>query len=142
MLRLTWYILSSLAMSAHDPSRTVILLVEDEVTIRNLVRTMLTEQGYAVLDAADGVEALEVCQKFSDPIDLLITNVTMPRMDGLTLVKSLRGLSQYKAVPILILTTESSDSMKAEGKAAGATGWIVKPFDPKKLLEVVGKVLG
>jgi two-component system chemotaxis response regulator CheY len=63
-------------------------------------------------------------------------------MDGLTLVKSLRALSQYKTVPILILTTESSDSMKAQGKAAGATGWIVKPFDPQKLLEVVGKVLG
>jgi two-component system chemotaxis response regulator CheY len=66
----------------------------------------------------------------------------MPKMDGLTLIKSLRGLPQYRATPILMLTTESSDAMKAAGKAAGATGWLVKPFDPQKLLEVVKKVIG
>jgi two-component system chemotaxis response regulator CheY len=66
----------------------------------------------------------------------------MPRMDGVTLVKSLRALSQYKTTPILMLTTESSDAMKAQGRAAGATGWLVKPFDPQKLVEVVKKVIG
>ncbi len=66
----------------------------------------------------------------------------MPRMDGLTLIKQLRALPQYKTVPILMLTTESSDAMKAQGRAAGATGWLVKPFDPQKLLEVVRKVIG
>jgi two-component system chemotaxis response regulator CheY len=74
--------------------------------------------------------------------NLVLTDQNMPRMDGLTLIKSLRGLAQYKATPILMLTTESSDAMKAQGKAAGATGWLVKPFDPQKLIEVVKKVIG
>jgi two-component system chemotaxis response regulator CheY len=74
--------------------------------------------------------------------DLVLTDQNMPKMDGLTLIKSLRGLPDYRTKPILMLTTESSDSMKAAGKAAGATGWLVKPFDPQKLLEVVKKVIG
>jgi two-component system chemotaxis response regulator CheY len=117
-----------------------ILAVDDSASIRQMVSFTLKGAGYQVLEAADGQEAFDRAKL--NTVDLVLTDQNMPRMDGLTLVKSLRGLSQYKAVPILILTTESSDSMKAEGKAAGATGWIVKPFDPKKLLEVVGKVLG
>jgi two-component system, chemotaxis family, chemotaxis protein CheY len=74
--------------------------------------------------------------------DLVLTDQNMPKMDGLTLIKSLRGLPDYRSKPILMLTTESSDAMKAAGKAAGATGWLVKPFDPQKLLEVVKKVIG
>jgi two-component system chemotaxis response regulator CheY len=74
--------------------------------------------------------------------DMVLTDQNMPRMDGLTLVKSLRAVAQYRTTPILILTTESSDAMKAQGKAAGATGWLVKPFDPQKLVEVVKKVIG
>ena len=75
-------------------------------------------------------------------MDLVLTDQNMPRMDGITLIKSLRAMPSYKSVPILMLTTESGDAMKTEGKAAGATGWIVKPFDPAKLLEVVKKVIG
>ncbi|MEK7843696.1 MAG: response regulator, partial [Pseudomonadota bacterium] len=73
---------------------------------------------------------------------LILTDLNMPRMDGLTLIKSLRSLPRYRTAPILMLTTESSDVMKAQGRAAGATGWMVKPFDPKRLLEVIKKVLG
>jgi two-component system chemotaxis response regulator CheY len=75
-------------------------------------------------------------------VNLVLTDQNMPRMDGLTLIKSLRALPAYKSVPILMLTTESSDAMKAQGRAAGATGWLVKPFDPQKLIEVVKKVIG
>jgi two-component system, chemotaxis family, chemotaxis protein CheY len=117
-----------------------ILAVDDSASIRQMVSFTLKGAGYQVLEAVDGQEAFDRAKL--NAVDLVLTDQNMPRMDGLTLVKSLRGLSQYKAVPILILTTESSDRMKAEGRAAGATGWIVKPFDPKKLLEVVGKVLG
>ena len=74
--------------------------------------------------------------------DLVLTDQNMPRMDGLTLIKSLRALESYKRVPILMLTTESSDVMKAQGKSAGANGWLVKPFDPGRLTEVVKKVIG
>jgi two-component system chemotaxis response regulator CheY len=75
-------------------------------------------------------------------VNLILSDQNMPRMDGLTLIKSLRALPQYKTVPILMLTTESSDAMKQQGRAAGATGWLVKPFDPQKLIEVVKKVIG
>jgi two-component system chemotaxis response regulator CheY len=117
-----------------------ILAVDDSASIRQMVSFTLKGAGYQVLEAADGQEAFDRAKNTT--VNLVLTDQNMPRMDGLTLVKSLRALSQYKAVPILILTTESSDNMKAQGKAAGATGWIVKPFDPQKLLEVVGKVLG
>jgi two-component system chemotaxis response regulator CheY len=75
-------------------------------------------------------------------VNLVLTDQNMPRMDGLTLIKNLRALPAYKSVPILMLTTESSDAMKAQGRASGATGWLVKPFDPQKLIEVVRKVIG
>jgi two-component system chemotaxis response regulator CheY len=74
-------------------------------------------------------------------VDLVLTDQNMPKMDGITLVKNLRGLPSYNGTPILILTTESSDEMKTKGKAAGATGWLVKPFDPNKLLEVIKNVI-
>lgn len=117
-----------------------ILAVDDSISLRQMVLFTLKGAGYEVAEAADGQEGLEKAK--SQKADLVITDQNMPRMDGLTLVKSLRSLDQYKTTPILILTTESSDSMKARGKAAGATGWIVKPFDPEKLLEVVRKVIG
>ena len=117
-----------------------ILSVDDSASIRQMISFTLKGAGYLVLEAADGQEAFERAK--TNTVDLVLTDQNMPHMDGLTLVKSLRALARYRAVPILILTTESSDSMKAQGKAAGATGWIVKPFDPQKLLEVVGKVLG
>jgi len=78
----------------------------------------------------------------TNDVAMVLTDQNMPKMDGITLVKSLRALPKFKATPILMLTTESGDAMKAQGKAAGATGWLVKPFDPPKLLEVVKKVIG
>lgn len=117
-----------------------ILSVDDSASIRQMVTFTLNSAGYDVIEAVDGQEGLEMAQ--AQVVDLVLTDQNMPRMDGLTLIKSLRGLTAYNRVPILMLTTESGDAMKAQGKAAGATGWLVKPFDPQKLLEVVKKVIG
>lgn len=116
-----------------------ILTVDDSTTMRQMIAFTLSQAGFKVLEAADGVEALEVAGK--QGADLVITDVNMPRMDGITLVRELRKLGTYKFTPILVLTTESTPEMKAKGKEAGATGWIVKPFSPEKLLETVNKVL-
>ncbi len=116
-----------------------VLAVDDSQSMRDLVRFVLQRAGYEVVQARDGVEALEVARDAR--VDLVLTDVHMPRMDGITLVRNLRGLPEYKYVPMLILTTESSAEKKLEGKQAGATGWIVKPFDPPKLLATVAKVL-
>ena len=117
-----------------------ILTVDDSVSIRQMVTVTLQGAGFSVLEAVDGADGLEKAK--SRPINLVLTDQNMPRMDGISLVKALRGLPQYRATPILMLTTESGDAMKAQGKAAGATGWLVKPFNPQRLLEVVNKVLG
>jgi two-component system, chemotaxis family, chemotaxis protein CheY len=116
-----------------------ILAVDDSVSMRKMVGFTLKSAGYQVTEAADGQEGLDKAaqQKF----DLVLTDHNMPVMDGLTLIRALRALPQYTGVPILMLTTESSDAMKAQGKAAGATGWMVKPFDPQRLLDVVAKVI-
>jgi two-component system chemotaxis response regulator CheY len=117
-----------------------ILAVDDSASIRQMVSFTLKSSGYEVVEAVDGMDGLEKAKGQS--FHLILTDQNMPRMDGLTLIKSLRGLPQYKTVPILMLTTESSDTMKQQGRAAGATGWLVKPFDPQKLVEVVKKVIG
>ena len=117
-----------------------ILAVDDSASIRQMVAFTLKNSGYEVIEAVDGMDGLEKAR--SKSFNLILTDQNMPRMDGLTLVKNLRGLPQYKTTPILMLTTESSDAMKSQGKAAGATGWLVKPFDPQKLIEVVKKVIG
>ena len=117
----------------------IILAVDDSTSIRQMVAFTLKGAGYEVIEAVDGQEGLEKAK--SKTVNLVLTDQNMPKMDGLTLVKTLRGLPQYKTVPMLMLTTESSDVMKAQGKAAGATGWLVKPFDPNKLLEVVAKII-
>jgi two-component system chemotaxis response regulator CheY len=118
----------------------VVLTVDDSASIRQMVSFTLKSAGYEVVEAVDGEDGLNKAKSRS--ADLVLTDQNMPRMDGLTLIKTLRGLPQYRSTPILMLTTESSDAMKAAGKAAGATGWLVKPFDPQKLLEVVKKVIG
>ncbi len=118
----------------------IILAVDDSASIRQMVSFTLKSSGYEVIDAVDGMDGLEKAK--ARTVNLVLTDQNMPRMDGLTLIKNLRALPQYKAVPILMLTTESSDAMKVQGKAAGATGWLVKPFDPQKLIEVVKKVIG
>ncbi|MDA0189360.1 MAG: response regulator [Proteobacteria bacterium] len=117
-----------------------ILAVDDSASIRQMVSFTLKSAGYEVIEAVDGVDGLDKAKARS--ANLVLTDQNMPRMDGLTLIRSLRALPQYKSVPILMLTTESSDAMKSQGRAAGATGWLVKPFDPQKLIEVVRKVIG
>jgi two-component system chemotaxis response regulator CheY len=116
-----------------------ILAVDDSASMRQMVSFTLKSAGYRVIEAVDGQDAFEKAR--GEKIDLVLADQNMPRMDGITLVKSLRALRPYAATPILILTTESSDEMKMKGKAAGATGWLVKPFDPVKLVEVVQKVI-
>jgi two-component system chemotaxis response regulator CheY len=107
--------------------------------MRQMITFTLKGAGFDVLEAGDGVEGLEVAQ--GKKLSLIITDVNMPRMDGITLVQRLRALPEFKFTPILVLTTESDAAMKQKGKEAGATGWIVKPFSPEKLLDVVNKVL-
>jgi two-component system, chemotaxis family, chemotaxis protein CheY len=116
-----------------------ILAVDDSASMRQMVSFTLKGAGYHVIEAADGQEAYE--KAMTQSVDLVLTDQNMPRMDGVTLVKNLRGLPNYASTPILILTTESGDEMKIKGRAAGATGWLVKPFDPSKLLEVIRKVI-
>jgi two-component system chemotaxis response regulator CheY len=117
-----------------------ILTVDDSVSIRQMVAVTLKSAGFSVVEAVDGTDGLAKAK--SRPVNLVLTDQNMPRMDGISLVKALRGLPQYRTTPILMLTTESGDAMKAQGKAAGATGWLVKPFNPQRLLDVVNKVLG
>ncbi len=117
-----------------------ILAVDDSASIRQMLTFTLKGAGYDVIEAVDGQDALDKAN--SHKVNLVLTDINMPRMDGLQLLEMLRRLSHYKSVPILMLTTESGDDMKAKGKEAGATGWLVKPFDPKRLLEVIGKVIG
>lgn len=117
-----------------------VLAVDDSASIRQMVSFTLKSAGYDVIEAVDGMDGLEKAK--TKLINLVLTDQNMPRMDGLTLIKNLRAQPQFSKTPILMLTTESSDVMKSQGRAAGATGWLVKPFDPQKLIEVVKKVIG
>ena len=117
-----------------------ILVVDDAASMRQMVAFTLRKAGFEVTEARDGVEALAVAK--TTPAQLVLTDVKMPNMDGITLVAALRALPAYQFVPILLLTTESSAARKAEGKAAGATGWLVKPFRPEELVATVKKALG
>ena len=117
-----------------------ILIIDDSASIRQMVAFALKTEGFTVTEAADGVEGL--AKAGAQNFDLVLTDQNMPNMDGFTLVKSLRALPKYGATPILMLTTESANEQKMQGKAAGANGWLVKPFNPHKLLEVVRKFLG
>lgn len=116
-----------------------ILVVDDSPSIRQMVQASLSTANYKVSSAEDGQKALEMCK--SEQYAFVITDQNMPRMDGLTLIAELRKLGQYSRTPIVMLTTESSQQMKDKGRQAGATGWMVKPFDPKQLLAVTAKVL-
>ncbi len=117
-----------------------ILAVDDSGSLRQMLGFALRSGGYEVTDAVDGDDGLG--KATATRFDLVLTDQNMPKMDGLTLIRSLRALPAYRSVPILMLTTESSAEMKNQGRAAGANGWLVKPFDPNKLLEVVGKMIG
>ena len=124
-------------MKGHDMHS--ILTVDDSASIRQMVAFTLRGAGYEVVEAADGEEGL--MRAMAQPVNLVLTDQNMPKLDGFGLVRALRSKPRYAATPILILTTESSDAMKMAGKNAGATGWLVKPFDPAKLIEVVKKVI-
>lgn len=116
-----------------------ILAVDDSPSMRKMVSFTLSSAGFKVVEAVDGVDALEKAQ--AESIDLVLADQNMSRLDGIGLTRKLREDPKFKGTPILILTTESSDLMKQAGRAAGATGWLVKPFDPNRLIEVIQKVL-
>lgn len=116
----------------------LILTVDDSMSIRETVKMTLQAAGYEVRVAPDGAQGLALAQQ--QPANLVLTDLNMPIMDGITLITRLRELPAYKFTPILMLTTESQDEKKQAGKKAGATGWIVKPFDPVKLSDVVKKL--
>lgn len=117
-----------------------ILTVDDSPSVRQLVKLTLDGGGYGVVEAGDGQEALDKAKGLV--ADMVVTDLNMPRMDGLTLIRELRKLPSYRGVSILFLTTESDEEKKKEARAAGATGWIVKPFKQDQLLAVVKKVIG
>lgn len=117
-----------------------ILAVDDSASMRQMVAFTLKQAGHDVIEAEDGQKALNAAKGKS--FNLVISDVNMPVMDGISLIKELRGLPNYKFTPILMLTTEGGADKKQEGKAAGATGWIVKPFNPDQLLNLVNRVLG
>ncbi len=116
-----------------------ILTVDDSPSMRQMLAYVLTSNGYTVIEAEDGEQALELAK--TNLADLVLTDQNMPRLDGIGLIKALRSLPGYKTVPIMMLTTESSQALKQQGREAGATGWMVKPFDPEKLLEMLKRVL-
>lgn len=118
-----------------------ILAVDDSAAMRQMVNVTLEAAGHEVLSASDGDEALELARQGA-AVDLVITDVNMPRMDGISFCRELRRLPHYKGVPLLMLTTEASREKRMTGKKAGATGWIVKPFNPERLLATIEKVLG
>lgn len=117
-----------------------VLIVDDSRSIRELLGSVLTNAGFSVTSADDGKSGFDTA--VSGNYDLVITDVNMPIMNGLELLSSLRETAKYSYKPILILTTEFSQEMKEKGRAAGATGWMVKPFDPEKLIGVIRKILG
>jgi two-component system chemotaxis response regulator CheY len=116
-----------------------VLIVDDSVTMRQMVSFTLREAKFDVVEAENGADALKKLKAFAP--DLIVTDLNMPVMDGLTLIRSARALPPTRYIPILMLTTENQPEKKAEAKAAGATGWIVKPFNPPNLLAVIAKVL-
>ena len=117
-----------------------ILAVDDSASMRQMVSFALKSAGHDVVEAADGEQALALAK--TRKVNLVITDVNMPKMDGITLIRELRSLPDYRFTPILMLTTESAPEKKQQGKEAGATGWLVKPFNPDQLIATINKVLG
>ena len=117
---------------------TTILTVDDSPSMRMLLRSALTERGYVVAEAEDGVAALEWLDGHVP--HLVITDINMPRLDGFGLIEAMRERPRFRDMPILVLTTESSDEKKVRARQAGATGWIVKPFDPDRLASAIRRV--
>ncbi|MBB3290121.1 MULTISPECIES: response regulator [Rhizobium] len=117
-----------------------ILTVDDSASIRLTTRIALTNAGYSVTEAVDGADGLDKLK--SGNFDLVVTDLNMPNMDGLTMIRNLRQLPAYMGTPVIFLTTESDGDLKQQAKAAGATGWLTKPFDPETLIKIARKVLG
>jgi two-component system, chemotaxis family, chemotaxis protein CheY len=117
-----------------------IMTVDDSASVRQMVSFTLREAGYDVVEACDGKDA--VAKLGTTEPNLIVTDLNMPNMDGIELIKSVRTIPKYKFIPIIMLTTESQSEKKMEGKNAGATGWIIKPFKPEQLLAVIKKVIG
>lgn len=117
----------------------IFLIVDDSASMRQLVSFTVKDAGYEVITAENGKDALTKAS--SSRIDMVITDLNMPEMDGITFIRQLRGMPDFKFVPIVMLTTEAQEAKKQEGRAAGASGWIVKPFSPEKLLDVVRKFI-
>ncbi len=115
------------------------LVVDDSTSMRQMVTFTLQSAGFETIEGANGVEAL--AKSDSQAIDIVITDLNMPEMDGISLIRELRAKPAFQYTPILLLTTESQDAKKQEGKAAGATGWMVKPFNPDQLMAIVKKVV-
>lgn len=115
-----------------------ILTIDDSRTMRDVLRMALIDAGFDVMQAVDGVNGLEVLAERRP--DVVITDINMPKMDGFGFIEAVRRDGQYKNLPILVLTTESDDAKKARARDAGATGWIVKPFDPAKLVAAIKRV--
>ena len=120
-------------------SKTV-LTIDDSRTMREMLNHALVEAGYRVLQAVDGVEGLEVLHANGGDIDVVITDINMPRLDGFGVIEGVRADPAHRATPILVLTTESDAAKKERARSAGATGWIVKPFNPVKLVDAVRRV--
>jgi two-component system chemotaxis response regulator CheY len=118
-----------------------ILVIDDSAAIRQSISFILGQEGYETVEATDGLEAVNMLGTI-EALDLIITDVNMPNLDGIGFIKKAREMEKYKFTPILVLTTESQGSKMNEGKEAGATGWIVKPFNSEKLLGIVKKVTG
>ena len=118
-----------------------ILIVDDSKTVRNLVAFIMKKEGFRVTTAEDGLDGLEKLYA-ADAVDLIVSDVNMPRMDGLTLIRDLRHQAGFVDTPLLVLTTECGTAMKSQARAAGANGWIAKPFDPQRLIDVVGRMIG
>ncbi len=118
----------------------IIMTADDSASIRQMVRFALDQAGYETVEAVDGKDAFVKLK--NTKVDMVITDLNMPNMDGIELIKQIRATPRYKFMPVVMLTTESQDTKKQEGKQAGATGWIVKPFKPEQLVAVVKKVLG
>jgi len=117
-----------------------ILIIDDSRSLRRIVAYTLNTVGYQVAEAVDGKDGWQKAQ--AELFDLVFTDQNMPEFDGIWLIKALRNSENYRKIPIFMLTTESGEEMKALGREAGATGWIVKPFDPRRLIELVNKVIG
>jgi two-component system, chemotaxis family, chemotaxis protein CheY len=116
-----------------------ILVVDDTRSMRAMVAAVLQGAGYDVAEAGDGLEALQLAR--TRVFDLVVTDHNMPGMDGVTLVKELRGLPDYDGVALIVLSTEAGPELKQRGREAGATGWMAKPFDPQRMLDIVGKFI-